>query len=548
MDKIIIIQRRGNPVNMFLDFIAKKIRFWQTRKTMTRQGANPPQPPQAISKSLDDNITQIKTILGASWDIKIHRFLFGSDDNLKGALIYIDGLVDLPLMTESILKPFLMNVEPLGDAANTMDKIKHAVLCTGSVREVQTLLDLINGCLSGNTALLSDGLATALLISAKGFEKRAVSEPHTEAVVRGPREGFIEDLRTNLSLIRHRIKSPQFRVDHTTIGQQTRTEICIAYIEGIADPAIIAEVKSRLSGIDVGSILDSGYIEQYIEDAPLSIFATVNNTEKPDVAAARILEGRICIIVDGSPFVLTVPMVFIESFQTAEDYYMRPLYASMVRMLRYIAYILAIFSPAIYIALTTFHQELIPTTLLFTIASAREGTPFPAFIEALVMVFSFEVLREAGLRLPRPVGQAISIVGALIMGEASVSAGLVGAPMVITIALMAVASFIVPGQIDSASFLRVVSMLLATFLGGFGIALCFLWILIHLASLRSFGVPYFEGLTISRDLEDSFVRMPLWTMIKRPKDIAIGNVTRRRFFIPPFRPYETDRQNESDPI
>lgn len=525
---------------MFLNFIARKIRYWQMRKTTAQQAAQPPQQPQAVSKILDENLAQIQTILGAGWDIKIHTFLFGKDEKFKGALIYIDGLADIPTINESILKPFLMNIQPLADTVRTMDMIKQAVLCTGGISEVRTLSELINGCLSGNTALLSHGLDSGLLINTKGYEKRAVAEPQTEVVVRGPREGFTEDLRTNLSLIRRRIKSPLFRIEHTTIGRKTQTDICIAYIDGVANPSVIAKVRSRLSGIDVDSILDSGYIEQYIEDAPLSIFATIGNTEKPDVAAAKILEGRVGIIVDGSPFALTVPMLFIESFQTAEDYYVRPLYASIVRMLRYMAYIIAMFAPAIYIALTTFHQEFLPTTLLFTVASAREGTPFPAFVEALIMVFSFEVLREAGLRLPRPVGQAISIVGALIMGEASVSAGLVGAPMVITIALTAVASFVVPGQTNSTTILRLVSMLLATFLGGFGITMCFLWMLVHLASLRSFGIPYFEGLTPSRDLEDSYIRMPLWTMTKRPKDIASGDVTRRRFFIPPFRPHETD--------
>jgi spore germination protein KA len=230
-------------------------------------------------------------------------------------------------------------------------------------------------------------------------------------------------------------------------------------------------------------------------------------------------------------------MLFIESFQTTEDYYTRPLYASMMRITRFFGYFITVFAPAIYIALTAFHQELIPTTLLFTIANAREGTPFPVFLEVFIMLFAFEILREAGIRLPRPVGQAISIVGALIMGDAAVSAGLVGAPMVILVAITAVASFLVPNQNDSASLLRVIMMVLAAFVGFYGVSMGFLAVLLYLGSLTSFGVPYFDGFAWTSNLQDSVVRIPLWSMVRRPKDIARGDITRRRFFVPPLRPY-----------
>jgi spore germination protein KA len=364
-------------------------------------------------------------------------------------------------------------------------------------------------------------------------------------VVRGPREGFTENLRTNTALIRRKIRNKELRVDQMTVGRKTQTDVCLMYLSGVADPKAVEMVKYRIGLLDVDSILESGYIEEYIEDAPFSPFPTVGYSEKPDVVAARILEGRIAIVVDGTPFVLTAPMLFIESFQSAEDYYTRPLYASVIRMMRFVAYFITVFAPAVYIALTTFHQELIPTILLFTIASAREGTPFPAFIEGLIMVFAFEILREAGIRLPSPVGQAISIVGALIMGDAAVAAGLVGAPMVITVAITAVAGFLVPNQNESGSILRVVMMVLAAVAGGYGIAMGFLAVLIHLASLTSFGVPYFEGVTWTSDLQDSVVRMPLWSMVKRPQNIARGDTTRRRFFVPPFRPYAP--QDDDDP-
>ena len=533
---------------MFLGWITRKVRYWNYYRLSARQAASPHQGDDlpGLSQGLKKNVMQIREILGSGGDLRIHEFVF-ADQSHKGALIYIDGLVDVRTVTESILMPFLMN-PPSGaaDADYSIQTIRQAVLCSGDVTASREMSTLINGCLSGYTILLSDGFAEGLLISTKGWEKRSITEPQTESVVRGPREGYTENIRTNTALLRRRIKNPKLRMDPMTIGRQTQTEICIAYIDGVANPALIKTVKSRLSGIRTDSVLDSGYIEEYIEDTPLSIFPTIGHTEKPDVTASRILEGRVAIFVDGSPFVLTAPMLFIESFQTAEDYYIRTIYASMMRLLRYVAFSLAVFAPAIYIALTTFHQELIPPTLLFTIAGAREGTPFPAFIEALIMVFSFEVLREAGLRLPRPVGQAVSIVGALVMGEASVTAGLVGAPMVITMAITAVASFIVSEQNDSASIMRLISMVLATFLGGFGIAMCFLGMLVYLASLRSFGIPYFEGFTPSHDLQDSFVRIPLWMMAQRPKDMASCNAVRRPFFIPPLRPYQNETENTDE--
>jgi spore germination protein KA len=499
-----------------------------------------------LEKSLETNLQNIRQVLGKSNDVKIHEFRFGQSEEFSGALVFVDGLVNSQTITESILKPILsyrfLRAHTHGGAPGVLHDIRTTVLCSGDVDEKETLADLVAGTLTGDTMLLVDGVGKGLQISTKGWEKRSVSDPQTEAVIRGPREGFTENLRTNTALLRRKIKSPQLRLEHIIVGRKTLTDVCLMYLHDVASPQVVKTVKDRLINLQVDSVLAAGYIEQYIEDAPFSIFATVGYSEKPDVVAAKMLEGRVAIVVDGTPFVLTVPMLFLESFQTAEDYYIRPFYATFTRTLRYFAFLISVYGPAIYIALTTFHQELIPTTLLFTIAQAREGTPFPGFLEALVMVFSFEILREAGLRLPRPVGQAISIVGALIMGDAAVSAGLVGAPLVIAVAMTTVAGFVVPMQSDTVSILRLLSMTLAAVLGGYGIAMSFLGMLVHLASLRSFSVPYFEGFSISRDLQDAIVRMPLWFMTKRPKDIAQQDVTRRRFFIPPMRPHENQEQ------
>lgn len=526
---------------MHLRYMARKFARWQERKQNqaknNAKGSPGNDAPQQLSTALTENVAAFRSILGDQPDIKIHEFMFGTQCQFQAVLIYIEGLVSSILITESIMKPLILSKEisslqEVHDAAG-INLLKSTVLCSGNITQTQSLSQLIDGCLSGNTVLLLDQTDQGLLIGTEGWEKRSVTEPQTELVVRGPREGFTENLITNTTLLRRKIRIPEFKLEYMKLGRKTATKLCIAYIDSLAKPELVQTVRHRLSSIDVDSIMDSGYIEQYIEDAPLSIFSTVGYSEKPDVVAAKLLEGRVAIVVDGSPLVLTAPLLFIESFQTAEDYYVRPFYASLSRILRILAYFITIFFVPIYIAMTTQHQELIPSKLLFTIASAREGTPFPALIEGLIMVFSFEILREAGLRLPRAVGQAISIVGALVMGDAAVAAGLVGAPMVIVVAIAAVASFVVPQQADSVSILRLLLMVLASVLGGFGLAMGFLAILVHLATLSSFGVPFFRSLLPSYDQQDIFVRLPLWTMAKRPQELAGYDVKRRDTFVPP---------------
>ncbi|CAB1253192.1 Spore germination protein KA [Ruminococcaceae bacterium BL-6] len=541
---------------MMWSLLIRKIGFWkQLRRDRKKEDEKGPEQPEnqqpadrKVSEKLSDNLDFIKSQLGDSGDVKVHEFRFGENYEFGGALIFIDGLVNMDYITQGIMRPiisFPYSKTPLKKGpGHGIDQISKTVLCSGDIETKQYLGELISGILAGDTIFLADSFQQGLVISTKGWDKRGVTEPETESVVRGPREGFTENFRTNTALIRRKIKSPKLRMEHMTIGRKTQTSVCIAYLDGIANDRVTQQVRSRLKQLDIDSVLDSGYLEEYIEDAPFSIFATVGYSEKPDVIASKILEGRTAILVDGSPFVLTVPFLFVEAFQTAEDYYVRSIYSSIMRLLRFFSYLIAIFAPAIYIALTTFHQELIPTTLLMTIASAREGTPFPAFVEAFVMVLSFEILREAGLRLPRPVGQAVSIVGALVMGDAAVSAGIVGAPMVITVAITAVAGFIIPEQNDTISILRLIMMILSAALGGYGIAMGFLGILIHLGSLQSFGIAYFNAFFPTRDMEDTFIRMPLWAMVKRPTRIAAGDVVRRHFFVPPPKKGQADSQSK----
>ncbi|NLL39271.1 MAG: spore germination protein [Clostridiales bacterium] len=494
--------------------------------------------PKRLSKKLPENLSVIREIMKGSSDIIIREFYLNLDRIVEGALIMVDGLTDDRIINDNIIYPLMhdarQHLKKTGGDMDIISHIRNSLLSASQVKEETDIDEILNGFLNGDVALLVNGAAKALIISSKGWEKRAVNEPPSEAVVRGPRECFIENLRTNTALIRRKIRNPGLTFESLTVGKKTGTNVCIAYIKGVARQELIDTIKKRLTSIDTDAVLESGYIEQYIEDFPESIFATVGFTEKPDVAAAKILEGRAAIIVDGTPFVLTVPLLFVESFQSAEDYYFRPYFANMLRITRVISYAITILAPALYVAITTFHQELLPTSLLLTTASAREGIPFPAFLECLIMLMTFEILREAGVRLPRPVGQALSIVGALVVGESAVSAGIIGAPMVIVVAITALSSFVTPNEADSAAVLRLILLILGAVLGGFGIAIGLLGTLVHLSSLRSFGYPFLYPIAPFdvEDSKDAILRAPLWLMIKRPKEMST-DIKRQTINVPP---------------
>lgn len=528
------------------DFIVKKIKYLNQLSRQKKEGEQG-QEEKKLTTNLNQNIKELNSLFGDTYDLKIHEMVFGANKEHRCALVYIDGMTDVEIISNSIMKTITTwhydeNEKLKGK--KLAEKLKTEIISLVDITEVSTYDEVAKNVLNGNTIMILDGSQTGLSLGTTGWEKRSIAEPQAETVLRGPREGFTENIKTNITLIRRKVKSEKLRVDSMTLGKKSNTQVCLMFLEGVANPDVVQTIKNRIKKINIDAVLDSGYIEQFIEDAPFSPFPTVANTEKPDVAAAKILEGRVAILVDGTPFVLTAPMLFIESFQTTEDYYLRLLQVNFNKIIRFFGYLISIFLPGIYIALTSFHQELIPTTLLLTISSAREGTPFPVFVEALIMVFAFEVLREAGIRLPRPVGQAISIVGALIMGEAAVSAGLVGSPIVITIAFTAVCSFLVPSQIESSTILRLIIMILATTLGFYGVLIGGLAIMVHLSNLTSFGVPYFDVFSYSSDLKDSVVRAPLWLMQKRPKDIAKGDTTRLEMNVPPLMKNQQDFEKE----
>ncbi|MEW9671816.1 spore germination protein [Ammoniphilus sp. 3BR4] len=501
---------------------------------------------ERLSTNLLRNAEQLKTIFDRSSDIVYRDFQLG--DRQKGMIVFLDGLVNMKLIDDDVIKPLLeYGKNPVSPTLLRFEELEHflrnRVISAAQVSSGGDFQEVTDRVLSGDTALILDGIGQALFISAKEWESRSVEEPATEAVIRGPREGFTESLRTNTSLIRRRLKTPTLKMESMKVGRLSKTDLAITYLDGIADESVVAEVRERIGRIDIDAILESGYIEELIEDNPYSVFPQVQYTERPDKVVGNLLEGKVGIIIDNTPFALIVPVTFYEMLQASEDYYGRFMMTTAIRWIRFLFVVIALLFPSLYIALLTFHQEMVPTTLLFSIAASRETVPFPAIVEALLMEISFEGLREAGVRLPRPVGQAVSIVGALVIGQAAVEAGIVSAPMVIVVSITGIASFIMPSfnQAITIRMLRFPMMILAAILGLYGILLGLLFILSHMCRLRSFGRPYLSPMAPMHfgDLKDVLVRMPWWNMVNRPEEAAKRNPQRMS---PSLRPRLPNRR------
>ncbi|EPY04372.1 GerA spore germination protein, partial [Paenibacillus alvei TS-15] len=419
-----------------------------------------------------------------------------------------------------------------GGSTDMINLLQERVLAVGKIQPVTCFDDVFQGVLSGNTVLLLDGYTTGLSACTQGWKDRGVVEATTEPSVRGSREAFSETLRTNTSLVRRRIKHQDLRVETKSFGRLTQTNVAIMFIQGIANDKVVQEVRDRLAQIDIDGILESGYIEELIQDKTLTPFPTVYNTERPDVIAAELLEGKIAIIVDGTPSVLVVPALFVSFLHAAEDYFFRSDISTLVRILRYIGIFIALLGPSLYVAITTFHQEMLPTQLLISLAAQREGIPFPAVFEAIMMEILFELLREAGIRMPRMIGPAVSVVGTLVIGQAAVDAGIVSAAMVIVVSTTAICSFVFPAYSMSNAFrmLRFPLMLLAASFGLFGVCIGLIAIVLHLCSLRSFGVPYMSPLApiIIKDQKDTIFRLPQWAMRTRPSYMSPNNQNRQQ--------------------
>lgn len=496
-----------------------------------------------ISHDLLWNIKFLKGPFNKCTDLVFHQFELFSGRH--AVAIYIDGLSDSIQITEDILKPLQRPTlfvhkddERELETPNVLEIMMRYASAVDSLA-VSSLEKIVSYVLEAQVVLLVDGIQEAAVFSMKKRPERGVEEPATEAVIRGPREGFNENIRASTSLLRRRLRTSDFKIESLEIGEYTKTQVALCYIEGIIDPSLVEEVLERLQRIEIDGIIDTGYIEELIEDSPFSPFPQMQNTERPDVVASLLLEGRFAIIIDGSPFVILGPINLWGALAAAEDYYERYIVANTLRWLRYAFLGAALFLPALYVAITTYHQELLPTKLLISVAAAREVTPFPAFIEALIMEVSFEALREAGVRLPKTIGSSISIVGALIIGQAAVQAGIVSAPMVIIVSITGIASFCVPRYNFAVAIrlLRFPMIFLAGILGIYGIVIGLILITIHLSGLRSFGVPYLQPVSPLSwvGLKDTLIRVPRWAMKQRPVQTAKQNLDRQTDAMRPSR-------------
>ncbi|HEY8911516.1 MAG TPA: spore germination protein [Desulfosporosinus sp.] len=474
---------------------------------------------------------KVKEILGSSSDVVFREFFIEGKERIPCLLAAVDGMVDKNQLDQFILKPLMVDLAGHSEVtqltlANVVDRTLQSILPGLEFKKITKMEEAINAILSGDAVIFFGDTTEALVFGARGWPSRGVAEPITESIVKGPREGFSETLRTNTSLLRRKIKHPSLRIISLKLGNLTNTDLVVTYIDKVASPDIVAEVFRRLGTIKMDSMLGNGYIEEMIEDNPYSPFPQIAFTERPDVLAGKLLEGKVGIIVDGTPIVLVVPAIMTQFLNVNEDYYQRAMVAVLSRFVRYLGAFVAMLAPSIYIAVTTFHQEIIPTDLLMSISVGRQGVPLPALLEALTMTVVLEILQEAGLRLPKPIGQTIGIVGALIIGDAAVKAGLVTPLMVIMIGLTAVASYAIP-TFDLGLAVRIIRfpfMVLAGFLGFFGVSVGLYVVTIHLLSLRSFGVPYLSPiapLRIRALLQDTFVRAPWWALKRRPQLIDV---------------------------
>lgn len=486
-----------------------------------------------ISKKLKENIKYMNDMFSDCYDVKIRVLNIASNSKIPALLVYISNLTPDNIIEESVIKKLTSPLpQDIIDEENINIEYLGRLLGIEGGNTYNDINDTIDAVLDGSLVLFLNGSNISIAVNLKSPPSRSIERPEEEISLRGPREAFIESIAINTCLIRKKIKSRYLKMEHMTIGKQTKTDIVICYLSNIANPKIVGEVKQRLGRIDIDSVLDANYIDEYIADEPYGIFPTIFRTEKPDIASSKLLGGRVLILVDGTPQVISTPSVFIEFLTVGEDYYLKFIPTSINRWVRYILFFVSILLPGFYVSLLTFHQELIPTGLLITIVKSRGNIPFPALAEAFITVFIFDAIREAGLRMPKNLGQAISIVGGLVLGEAAVGAGLISELMVIVVAFTGISSFVVPYPEMQVSIIapRLIFLILGGTLGLLGLNCGLIIMVCKLISKRSFGVPFMSPVfpLVISELDDMLMRAPLPTMNNRSKMLTWKKSTRRK--------------------
>jgi spore germination protein KA len=486
-------------------------------------------------KEKEINSDSIKNILADSSDISYQIHYINGFRNIPVNVIFIDGLVNIRIVNDDVLKPLTQEriLKEVTNFSDVMDLIEHGTIYHAS-RKIRTNFDdVIDDILNGAVALIFDNEKKAITFDIKDFEKRSITEPTTENALKGAKDSFIEVLRTNTSLVRRKIRTPHLRIKEIIVGRQTKTPIAVVYIENLANEKIISEVFKRLQEIDIDGVITAGNIEEYIIDNRRTMVPQVLNTERSDKFCHNILDGRVGIIIDGLPVTYIVPATLSMFYQAPEDYAQNYIISSFLRLLRYAGSIVTLFLPAFYVAITTFHQEMIPTVLAVSIIKSKAEVPFPTVTSVLMMLIAFEILLEAGLRLPRAIGQAVSIIGALVVGQAAVQAKLISPVVVIVVAVTGICGFVMPTQ-DMSNALRIYRLMfvVSTAMAGlYGLSLGFVILIYHLNTIETFGVPYFTPFVANEGqdlIKDTLIRVPLFLMKKRPSSLKTTNKKRQK--------------------
>ncbi len=462
-------------------------------------------------------------------DSQIKTVELGKQDNLI-TIFYVESLVDKTLFSSSVLSPIqkYLKSQKNQKQKEIFETIKTDVLSLFSVEEKKQINDVLKDILCGFAVLVVN--EKAMSIPLFKVEKRSIAEPPTSKVIKGPREGFVEDIATNIGLIRKRLKTPNLQLIDLSVGRQTNTKISVVYLKGIARDDILDKVLERLNEINIDGIIDSYYIESFLEEDRIKFFKRVGSTEKPDILCSKLLEGRIAIFVDGSPIILTVPFLLFEDLQSSQDYFTIPAMATFARIMRIFGLIFAVTAPGIYVALQSYNYRILPINFLISVLSSIEGLSIPPLIEILVVLFLFEIITEASLQMPNSLAMALSIIGALALGNTAVDAGIISPPSIVVVATSSVALYVIPDEISENRLMRILFTLLGGIVGLYGVVIVFILIASYLTSIKSFGVPYFAPYApdIKRDKKDGFIKQDVLAMKTRPKLLVGKNQVRQK--------------------
>ena len=471
-----------------------------------------------MEKNLEHNIVNIRSLMNNTGDLTIKNAMVGQ---VPVSILFCEGQINTNQMANLVFRP-LNNIgnEIKLTGQQLMDMIQNQLLIAGEQKQVSDYDTLIMFVMSGFTVILADGADYGFAIGMHGFDRRSVKEPSTSINLRGSREGFVEAIRINMSMVRRRVKSTRLVLKTSKVGKVSGTDICLCYIDGKADKKLVEEIEARLSELPLDMVLEGGYIQPFLEEKGDLLFSEAGTTERPDTFAAKLWEGRVGIIVDGTPFCLYLPKLFTENFQTLDDYTQKPVYTSLMRILRYVAFLAAVLLPGFYVAIANFNPELIPDSLLLNLAASIQITPYNLMTECLIVHIFYEILREAGLRMPTDLGHAVSIVGGIVIGDILVSAGLVGAPVILIVAVSAITSFIVPDLYNSIVIMRFSFILAGGMWGLFGITITGLLYLYKICSMDAYGVPFTAPVSpfSLQAMRDTFIRTD-WRILSRKNPV-----------------------------